>query len=488
VLTVGVMNCVMIITQEYAITYLSNAIRFEIEWRSNWMTEGNLEVQINAPNPTASKSAPGMMQVAFGYAKRGWKLFPVHSPIGPGRCSCGDGKCLKVGKHPRIKGWNTEATIDIDRITKWWTAWPNANIGIITGKASGIWVLDVDDKNDGSQTLQELSDERGELPKTLTSRTGAGHHLYFAHPGYPVKGSVQNIGDGLDVRGDGQYTVAPSSLHANGQVYQWIDANTPLATAPDWLLSIVTADSVADPERESQEVTSMSPDFVIPNWLPEGVRNDSLFRIACYLFSSGMSYDRVELVSLLFNYVKCQPQLLDREIKDLVRSASRYSQEESMSEVADNSSEASVTKKRKRKTKSRAPIFWHKNIPSQNLSDVQLAQLEDYQLGWRSRALDFAFAQGCVLPDDVDQLRKLLRPSNRKKFENEWHIAMYDFQEIELDGQKYLYHPVLFTEYIEAAGQALINKVNGGKRSGQEKVATPPQNGVITSRVESLAA
>ena len=31
-----------------------------------------------------------------------------------------------------------------DQISDWWSKWPDANVGIITGKTSGIMVVDVD--------------------------------------------------------------------------------------------------------------------------------------------------------------------------------------------------------------------------------------------------------------------------------------------------------------------------------------------------------
>jgi hypothetical protein len=62
-------------------------------------------------------------------ASKGWKLFPQHSGT----------------KQPTIrKGWNTKATDSTKQLTEWWTASPDANIGVKTGKVSNIIVLDVD--------------------------------------------------------------------------------------------------------------------------------------------------------------------------------------------------------------------------------------------------------------------------------------------------------------------------------------------------------
>src|SRR5689334_20829035 len=109
----------------------------------------NESFKIQNDAPPELESAPNMMKTALDYAERGWKVFPVHSPVAGGQCSCGDKQCGKIAKHPRIRQWNTAATTDARQITEWWTKWPNANIGILTGPTSGIWVLDVDDRKNG---------------------------------------------------------------------------------------------------------------------------------------------------------------------------------------------------------------------------------------------------------------------------------------------------------------------------------------------------
>lgn len=426
------------------------------------------------------------MDAALEYAKRGWRVLPVHWPTASGQCSCGDVQCAKIGKHPHIKAWNTGATSDANRITEWWRQWPDANIGINTGAESGIWVVDIDDKNDGSNTLNALVDACGPVPPTLTALTGAGRHLFFQHPGVKIFSRVGDLGPGLDTRGDGAYIVAPPSLHANRNRYRWLDATVPIAAAPDWLLSVVTAEPVRSPIRSS--TSNQAPVLCVTTTvcIPEGTRNSSLFRIACYLFSSGMARDSVELTMMLFNKVNCQPELATNEVKALVQSAFRYSQQEDSVGHPDDLSESISKKNKKPKAKTRRPIFWFKNVPADNLSNTRLFQLEDYQVGWRYRALDFAFSEGCILPDDANELSKLIRPGSRKEFAAEWRVALFDFKQIELDGKTYLYHPELFSEYMDAASQALVNKANAKKRA--EKGAGPHSNDMVIPPVQDKAA
>lgn len=124
-----------------------------------------------------------------------------------------------------------------------------------TGAINGFFVVDLDVKaatankpaRDGFASLEKLEQENvaagGEpLPNTIVVRRGEGAHLYFdAPPGVYIKTSGGELGEGIDIRGDGGYVVAPDSPHKSGSVYTILDESAPLAKAPEWLLKLVTA-------------------------------------------------------------------------------------------------------------------------------------------------------------------------------------------------------------------------------------------------------
>ena len=89
-----------------------------------------------------------LVELAIKYARRGFPVFPVHTPTGDeGRpCSCNTAQCERVGKHPRTERGVLDATTDETQIDRWWATWPHANIGLATGARSGVIVLDVDPK------------------------------------------------------------------------------------------------------------------------------------------------------------------------------------------------------------------------------------------------------------------------------------------------------------------------------------------------------
>jgi len=163
-------------------------------------------------------SAPTLPKAALAYARRGVPVFP----------------CEPGAKRPLTRNGHWDATTDSRVIERWWKRWPSANVGIPTGKKSGVVVLDVDIDDGGLESLAKLERTGTPTPKTARARTGGGGiHVFFRNPsGTKIRNSAGLLGPGLDVRGDGGYVVVPPS-RTQGP-YQWVDSS-PLAEA-SWLL------------------------------------------------------------------------------------------------------------------------------------------------------------------------------------------------------------------------------------------------------------
>ena len=155
------------------------------------------------------------LQTALELAELGNAVFPL----------------LPCGKTPLTQRGFKDATLDPTIISKWWTQWPDANIGLATGKISGCVVLDIDGA-DGESSLQTLKRELGPLAATCMARTGKGIHLYFRYPDGKEIRCRTNIAPGIDVRADDGYVVAPPSVHPNGPSYEWIGDETEFAELP----------------------------------------------------------------------------------------------------------------------------------------------------------------------------------------------------------------------------------------------------------------
>jgi Bifunctional DNA primase/polymerase, N-terminal len=179
---------------------------------------------------------PNLPAASTRYAALGWPVLPLHTPDHEGRCSCGRAGCSKPGKHPRTRHGLRDASTDPTRIRAWWAAWPEANVGIATGR---LVVVDVDGAP-GCATLAALEHAHEPLPCTLTAASGRGTHLYFRADERRIANSAGRLGAGLDVRGCGGYVVAPPSLHAEGHRYRWSARHRP-APLPCWLAQFLTA-------------------------------------------------------------------------------------------------------------------------------------------------------------------------------------------------------------------------------------------------------
>jgi len=222
-----------------------------------------------------------------------------------------------------------DATKDESLIKKWWTRWPDANVGIATGTVSGLIVLDVDlhPGCDGNETLKDLEAQNGRLTGTVESITGGGgRHILFSHPGCEVRNKT-GFAPGLDIRADGGYIVAPPSMHGSGKEYEWEASshpdNVPLAEIPEWLLKMITEKAPA-----KMDTCSVSNDEIIP----KGSRNSGLASIAGKLRRSGLSQDAMEAALLKVNEAQCDPPLPPIEVRKIAQSISRYEPSENTGE------------------------------------------------------------------------------------------------------------------------------------------------------------
>ncbi|OVE79282.1 hypothetical protein BVY01_02890 [bacterium I07] len=257
-----------------------------------------------------------LFESAVSLADSGFLVLPLHW-IQNGRCSCSKPDCDSPGKHPMINGWKEKATTGVAQIEEWWKRWPKANIGILTGKISGIIVVDIDAKSDGENSLFQLEVEYEKLPDTVECHTGGGgRHLYFKHPGVQVKNWV-GIRPGIDIRGDGGYVVGPPSLHKSGNRYLWEHSSHPVENEiqelPRWLLHIMLEKEKTINRRNRKR-----------RKIFEGERNITLTSIAGKKRAKGMSEDQILPALLKINQNQCQPPLSEEEVRNISHSVAKY--------------------------------------------------------------------------------------------------------------------------------------------------------------------
>lgn len=228
-----------------------------------------------APRPDSP-----LMTAALGYARAGWRVFPCN-PLNK-RPLLPKDRDPETGAEIPKSGGLRKASNDLELVREWWTRWPNAMIGALTGPGMKAFVVDPDSYVDGDGVvhdrgaqLQALEQLLGEpIPETpMVVTPGGGCHLYFALPELPAGQRLGNRSKGLpfkiDVRGDDTgYVIVPPSINADGRAYEWVKrySEVPLAPAPAALIALLTAPdpgAAAEGPRPSRPSTSDAEDEAV---------------------------------------------------------------------------------------------------------------------------------------------------------------------------------------------------------------------------------
>ena len=129
-------------------------------------------------------------EAALAYAAAGYQVFPLRGKLPGGNCPACEPRSPKYRPHPAADCDHElchglyAATSDPGRVARWWTRWPQANIGARVPPS--LVVLDIDPRHGGAARLIQLEAEHGSLPPTRTSTSGrgdGGQHRWFLHPG-----------------------------------------------------------------------------------------------------------------------------------------------------------------------------------------------------------------------------------------------------------------------------------------------------------------
>jgi hypothetical protein len=284
------------------------------------------------------------LATALAFAKRDLAVFPVTWPVQEnGRlvCSCGKHKrgaepCPSPAKHPYGKfapNGLLSATTESGIIKSWWGLNAGeANLAVATDR---LVVVDLDPRHGSDESLAELDKAGLEWPHTWRSLTGGGgeHIIYAAPQGVEITSFAAEqmddppLGRGIDVRARGGYIVAPPSRHISGRSYCWsVDhhpADTPLTSAPDWLVEKLTAGRTAGNGAPREPVPAAEWKRIVTGSVTE-YRDMAAAKIAGHLFRRGVDIDVVIAAVRGWNATYCVPPLADVEVmKILARIAHR---------------------------------------------------------------------------------------------------------------------------------------------------------------------
>lgn len=263
-----------------------------------------------------------MLAAALDYARMGIPVFPIWTALplrgGAFVCGCGRIGCKSPAKHPIgsiVPRGLVDATTDEKLVHHFWTGFPNANIGGVTGT---VVVVDVDPRHGGR--VSDLECRFGPMPPTWRAATGGGgEHIYFASTNNNIKNTAGILANGIDTRGSGGYALLPPSLHVSGRRYEWQPGLSPaqveLAPLPPVIAAALTEDVRAGCVAPTADWRNLARADVA-----EGKRNASLARFAGHLLRKYV--DPLIVMELLaaWNVVRCKPPLDPDELQTILDS------------------------------------------------------------------------------------------------------------------------------------------------------------------------
>lgn len=254
------------------------------------------------------------LKAALEYAAMGFSVIPVS----------------ESEKTPKIQ-WAEFQTrrATPSEIVSWWSQWPNANVGIVTGKISGLLVVDLDRyKPDYDQNIEsKLFPSLFVTPSALTPRYGI--HRYMKSPDEEISGRA-NVLPGVDIRSEGNYIIAPPSQNGSGRKYEWVDGQSlsdlALSDVPEEFLKAIINNKyylymhrkVVDNGKSSPQVSTSST--TVHDVYKSGRRDEDIFHLANALVKGRCHPDIIQkTLEIIAN--NCDPPFSGEEAKAKLSSA-----------------------------------------------------------------------------------------------------------------------------------------------------------------------
>ncbi len=265
--------------------------------------------------------------------ERGLSVIPLDHPHAPVAK-----KPEQVGKVPTLSSWKAfqQSAPGDANLSAWFGGDTPHNIGIVTGAVSGVVVIDCDSPEADAWADQHLP------PTSMMTLTSRGTQRFYRHPGGVIKNGVKIGNLALDVRGDGGYVVAPTSLHRSGVTYQrvgeWPEIERLPLFDPAWLAQkkAVEPPSGATVRDDGRDASSHGRDERIRrvraylDKVPGAVQGQSgdhaTYVVACRVVRDFGLSDADAFDVLCEWNSKCEPPWSDAELRDKVANARQYGQ------------------------------------------------------------------------------------------------------------------------------------------------------------------
>lgn len=265
------------------------------------------------------------------YSDNQFSIVPLHT-IYDGQCTCAKGiNCESAGKHPvtwngfKDAGKDYKIFTNLNRIH---------NIGLVTGEINNLVVVDIDPKNGGDVTFNNIISKSPHFIPTLTVLTGEyngvrGQHFYYRLPDGVEISSKISKNRGVDIKAKGGYIVGPGSEHKSGVKYE-IDPNGIQTIEKmsiefyNYLLIEIFNTPATSSDTPNKNIPKSNTVNFFNERINEGSRNGSLFSSACSLFSRKLKKHEVNAIIKSINLTHCVPPLSDEEVETILNGAAKY--------------------------------------------------------------------------------------------------------------------------------------------------------------------
>ena len=245
-------------------------------------------------------------------------------------------------KRPVLNGWNDNLWSK-QQMVNYLNDNPSINIGVVTGKAAGLIVLDFD-REEGKADYQRLILDQN--INTYTVKTPNGYHCYFKTD-KEYTGSIKELSFGTDIRAYNNQVVTIGSINNEGVEYLELNDN-PVIELPGKLQALlkrfIKYDEIilypelpADFDRKQPNSSyvatrpkAINRSITATKFIKEleviqkGERDERLFKIACYFRNKGFIESDILEELRNINNSKVNPPVNDSVLKEKVKSCLKY--------------------------------------------------------------------------------------------------------------------------------------------------------------------
>jgi len=264
-------------------------------------------------------------EIALKYLKLGFSVIPI---------------VANSNKKPCIEWKEFQERLPTEKeIKEWWGKWPNANIALVTGPISKLFVIDID----SIKALEFLHQHFPEDYTTTQVQTPSKNwHFWFKYPentDVPFGNSASKIFPNFDTRGVGGYIIAPPSKDERGE-YKWLVSLKQCLPnkLPNQLFNLLHDYykhnnnyyyNTSTTYQSSSRVTTSGNTLTTTrrqlttndNKIPQGQRDETLFHIANHLVKGRMPVGEIQEILTLIALHGCKPPFDPKEADRKVESA-----------------------------------------------------------------------------------------------------------------------------------------------------------------------